>query len=178
METKTVTAELGTAELGREVGPKPLTGHSVTMTGQGRCHCFLIGYAALATVAVIGLIILCVHQTGECSQLTTAVQDNSGGKIINLEEHSISFDFLNNDARGAKTTKESCPTMTESCPHYFSNMEVLEVVALFVLGFLLIWNWGKISLWITKKIQKRSKRQAAIAEGNAAKEKEEEKRKI
>ena len=90
----------------------------------------------------------------------------------------MSFDILNNDQRGAETTKESCPTMTESCPHFFSNLELLEIIALFVLAFLLIWNWGTISFWISKKIQKRSRAAAAIAEAKAAEEKEEEKRKI
>ena len=65
---------------------------------------------------------------------------------------------------------------SQSCFHYFTKMEIGEIISFLLLGYLIIANWTRISMWIHKKWIKIKKTQneREIAREAARRDQEEE----
>ena len=50
-----------------------------------------------------------------------------------------------------KPDGEYAEPCAQSCAHYFSSLEVGELISFILLGYLTIANWGRITMWAHKK---------------------------
>ena len=84
------------------------------------------------------------------------IQDTQGSVEI-INEETVNVDFFNShtakksEIKGDKKPEVDTEPCSQTCAHYFSSMEIGEMISFILLGYLIIANWGRISMWIHKK---------------------------
>ena len=160
--------------------------HSVwkcsTMPGNNSCSCtcILAIYAGFATLLWVGLAAMVGHTSHTAVTCNPVIQDTQGSVEI-INEETVNVDFFNShtaersEIKGDKKPVDADPC-SQTCAHYFSSMEIGEMISFILLGYLIIANWGRISMWIHKKwvgIRKAAKEREMAREA-ARKDQEEE----
>jgi hypothetical protein len=114
------------------------------------------------------------------TEVNPTISDTQGAvEIVNQE--TVNVDFFNSHVQKSEKKKDEMMPETDqcsqSCFHMFTSMEIGEMISCFLLAYLLIANWGRLSLWGHKKwikMKEKSRKAAtALEEANAL---EEEKR--
>ena len=118
------------------------------MSGKCNCTCILVAYSSLATILVIGLAEILGHQsTGDTCKVDPTIKDNTGQVAVS-EETVYNIDVFNSHAVTEENTEDKgeggCET---TCAHYFTGLQVGELISFILLGCLFVKNWGQISLW-------------------------------
>ena len=107
-----------------------------------------MGYSTLMTILVIGLsTILGLKNSGDSCTVDPVIMDNQGQVAIN-EESVYNIDLFNShtvtEEEDTKDYEQGCD---KTCSHYFSGIQVGELVCFVLLGCWLVTNWGRVSLW-------------------------------
>ena len=97
------------------------------------------------------------HKSHTAATCNPTIQDNQGSvKVISEETYNIDF-FNSHTAKKSEIKENEKPDgdytepCAQTCAHYFSSLEVGELISFILLGHLTIANWGRISMWIHKK---------------------------
>ena len=136
-----------------------------TMSGKCNCTCILVAYSSLATILVIGLAAILGHQsTGDTCKVDPVIKDNTGQVSVS-EETVYNIDVFNSHAVTEEHEDKGEGGCDTSCAHYFSGLEVGELISFILLGCLFAYNWGQISLWFHAQCTKwkTSSRAAKVA---------------
>ena len=151
------------------------------MPGQSSCtcKCALALYAGFSTILWLGLASMLAH-TSHTAISCNDIQGTKGNVEI-INEESVSVDFFNShheeiSEKGEEKSENEDPC-SQSCFHYFTKMEIGEIISFVLLGYLIVANWTKISLWLHRKwigIKKAAAERESAA--LAAKREEEERR--
>ena len=137
------------------------------MSGRScNCTCVLIAYSCLATVLVIGLSAILGHQSQVTCNLDPSIVDNTG-EVAVMSEMVYNVDVFNSHSETKEKTEESGDgTCEKTCAHYFTGLQVGELISFVLLGCLTVRYWGEITLWChsqcqdfrrTAKVKKRAK---------------------
>ena len=140
-----------------------------TMSGKCNCTCILVAYSSLATILVIGLAAILGHQsTGDTCKVDPTIMDNAGQVAVS-EETVYNIDVFNSHAVTENTEDKGEGGCETSCAHYFTGLQVGELISFILLACLFVYNWGQISLWCHS--QCKEFRKSARATKNAKNEK-------
>ena len=96
------------------------------------------------------------HQYHTAVTCNPTIQDNQGSvEVISEETYNIDF-FNSHTAKKSEIKEDEKPDgdtepCAQTCAHYFSSLEVGEMISFILLGYLTIANWGRITMWIHKK---------------------------
>ena len=89
------------------------------------------------------------------------IKDNTGQVAVS-EETIYNIDVFNSHAVTEEHEDKGEGGCDTSCAHYFSGLEVGELISFILLGCLFAYNWGQISLWCHAQCTKwRTSSQAA-----------------
>ena len=142
------------------------------------CTCLLAIYSFFATILWVGLAAVLGHTT--TTDVNPIITDNQG-KVEIIHEETVNVDLFNSHSSAKseikgdeKPVEDQC---SQSCFHYFTSMEIGEMIACLLLAYLLIANWTRISMWGHKKWikMKKTANEREIAR-EAVRQDEEEKR--
>ena len=154
-------------------------GHSVSDThssmSSSKCSCtfLLMGYSTLTTILVIGLsTILGLKNSGDSCAMEPVIMDNQGQ--VAIDENTVyNIDLFNShsvtDEEDPKDSELGCD---KTCSHYFSGIQVGEMVCFVLLGCWLVMNWGKCSLWFHGMVKEWKKSARAKKLAKEARKKE------
>ena len=118
------------------------------MSGRScNCTCVLIAYSCFATVLVIGLAAILGHQSQSQVSCNPTIVDNTGDVAVKSET-VYNVDFFNSHSETKdKTEKSGEGTCERTCAHYFTGLQVGELISFVLLGCLTVRYWGEITLW-------------------------------
>ena len=141
------------------------------------CSCLLTIYAAFATLLWMGLAAI-LGATHSTPAVCNPIISNNEGQVEIVNDNTVEVDFFNShsvksEKAGDEKTADSC---SQSCFHYFTKIEIGELISFLLLGYLLLANWTRISMWCHKKWKKisaaRAERESALAAARRLQEEE------
>ena len=143
------------------------------------CTTILAVYSFFATILWVTLIILLGHGYGSTTDVTPIISANQGQVEI-VNENTVNVDLFNSHASKSETIgneKTMDDPCSQSCFHFFTSMEIGEIIACVLLVYLMLSNWTRISLFCHKKwIKMRKARNERETQAEAVKKAEEEER--
>ena len=124
-------------------------------TARISCQCFLMGYSALTTLTVIALAAIMGHQGTTC--IDPIIEGNEG-EVAVMNENIVNVDFFNSHTEKVADTKALAEgTCDQTCSHFFSGLEVGEIISFILLGVLTLRFWGQISMWCLNQFREMRK---------------------
>ena len=141
------------------------------------CTCILAVYSFFATILWVGLAAVLGHTT--TTDVNPIITDNQG-KVAIIHEETVNVDLFNSHSSKSeikgdeKTMEDQC---SQSCAHYFTSMEIGEMIACVLLAYLMLSNWTRISMFCHKKwIKLKIKKNEREIQAEAVRQAEEEER--
>ena len=144
------------------------------------CTCALAIYACFSTILWVGLAAILGHTSHTAVTCNPIIKDTQGSVEI-INEETVNVDFFNSHSavksenKGDEKPVDADPC-SQSCFHYFTSMEIGEIISFLLLGYLIIANWTRISMWIHKKWMgiRKAANEREIAREAARRDQEEE----
>ena len=117
------------------------------------CTCLLAIYSCFATILWVGLAAVLGHTTH--TAVNPIITDTEGSVEI-INEETVNVDFFNSHSAVKSENKGDVKPVdadqcSQSCFHYFTKMEIGEIISFLLLGYLMLANWTRISMWLHKK---------------------------
>ena len=119
------------------------------------------------------------YHYGSTTDVTPIITANQGQVEI-VNENTVNVDLFNSHASKSETIgneKTMDDPCSQSCFHFFTSMEIGEIIACVLLVYLMLSNWTRISLFCHKKwIKMRKARNERETQAEAVKKAEEDER--
>ena len=142
------------------------------------CSCLLTIYAVFATLLWMGLAAI-LGATHSTPTACNPIVSNNEGQVEIINDNTVEVDFFNSHSAVKSENKydeKTADSCSQSCFHYFTKIEIGELISFLLLGYLLLANWTRISMWCHKKWKKisaaRAERESALAAARRLQEEE------